>query len=304
MHSVDLAEEIDALVAGLEQGMVVEGLPMLVAVDPSRPASDIAKGTKGPGLTAGVVTPPLGLAITTQTCDLVRGCETRPYFTASPVVKLRDAPLSDATSGRSPRWAAVPARGPDCFVDLDINVTFDKAVLLGHPAVPGCVDQDDRSAFAKSLVRNSGRFPFPNDVQYSLKNLRAVFGKRANKNSAEGRAVDNLVEVRVQPHGRWDRVDLDITVMFVFREGWMVPVDDAPKGLMTAPSATPADVCAAIESEGALPSLVLQLVSFWAGDTPHGTVRSIAVDIYDEAELSVMHCRGSEVLDFDFLSVS
>jgi len=285
---------VDAVTASLRQGSVILGIPAISGFDDGGSVSAI--GTDAPH----------GMVIVSQTCDLVREEARRPDFKASLIRDLEGEPsLSDAQSQASPRWLPLPALGPTYFGDLDVVVTYSKGVLLlCSEIVEGCRSEDDERMLAECLRRNSGRFPFPDDVQRSLHRLRSLFRKRSGKNSAEGRAVDALLTVRVQPHHLWATSGLAVTVHFVFADEWLEASREATVGAPSKQLSDASSIAEAIEHVGPTPELLIRLARAWVGeDAPVGSVAAVDVDVHAESEFTYALLRRSEQLDFDFLSL-
>lgn len=71
-----------------------------------------------------------GLAIVTQTCDVVRNCEGREYAEVSPLVQIEPDWIQDIQKGRRPRYAYLPGLADrNLVVDLDRTMTVEKAVV-------------------------------------------------------------------------------------------------------------------------------------------------------------------------------
>ncbi len=287
-------QKIDALAQSLTQGTVVRGLPTVI----------VAIGSSGSPTAEGLHTDH-GIAIVTQTCDLVRSCAARPYFVGCPIVDLSDNNmLGDAQSKRSPRWAPLPKLGPNFFADLDVATTYQKSVLAhsGISHSDGLGSGPAARDFAACLARNVGRFPFPDDVQKALASLRNVFLKRASKNSPEGRAVDALSEVRVQPHGAWDSRPILVTVHFVFDDGWLDPTECRLEHAVADPSRAAATIATELERHNRCGVLAMALANAWLrGETDDDGIE-VDVDVHDSADLSFKLVEKTEALDFDFLS--
>ncbi len=154
------------------------------------------------------------LVVLSQTCDLVRTAKARPFVVAAPLVRLPSTDAVDAARGRRPRYIAVPGAGVDAFVDLDVVVTFEKAVLLRVMRGTGLRTDQERRRFGSGVARSFSRFAFPDDLTASvrpmIRHIRDIHGR----NSDQGRAYELLEEVRVTATPSWDADEVHVFVTF------------------------------------------------------------------------------------------
>jgi hypothetical protein len=73
---------------------------------------------------ATVTTETSGLVVLTQTCDLRRSADQRPFVDLAPLVTLEETVAKEAAQNMRPRYAPVPALGPRSFADLDVVLEF------------------------------------------------------------------------------------------------------------------------------------------------------------------------------------
>ena len=79
----------------------------------------------------------LGLGVVTQTCDLVRRCEDRPFVEVCPLVEVEDSTLHEIQRGRRPNYAFIPGVAERSLVaDLDRVMTVEKSVVETWDRVP------------------------------------------------------------------------------------------------------------------------------------------------------------------------
>lgn len=157
----------------------------------------------------------LGLVVVTQTCDIVRSCETRPYVEVSPLV-LRPNDLDNIRAGRRPNLAFIPGVAAHGLVaDLDRTMTVTKNVVAGWVRVQGCGTDDESRALATALRRKRGRFAFPDDFTEFCRPLQERLVQKHGKESPEGAALRRLREVRVQATPDWDASVVELMVWFI-----------------------------------------------------------------------------------------
>ena len=145
----------------------------------------------------------------------------------SPVVRLTGTELDNARAGRTPRYAPVPGLGAEAFVDLDRCTTIEKTLLAGLAKARGCPDDDSMRTFSRAVARQRERFAFPDEWERAATKLKDRMTKRADKNSAEGRCVDAISEIRASAVPRWDDPNgYAVTIDFIVRAESLGTVDD------------------------------------------------------------------------------
>ena len=138
-----------------------------------------------------------GLALVTQTCDIVRTCTERPFVAVSPLVEVDQAHLRTVRRGIHPRHAIVPAlRDHNLVVDLDRVMTVEKPLVAKWKRTPGCTTDAHARDFAQTLTRKHARFAFPDDFTSFIKKLRDRLAGKHDKATAEGRTLQALRAIR------------------------------------------------------------------------------------------------------------
>ncbi len=184
--------------------------------DPGTPLTPAAAGAEGDGvqmLTSEVE----GLAVLTQTCDVVRSCVERPYIEVAPVVRVEDdGLLGRVRRGQVPAWATVPALGADALaIHLDRVMTVEKSVVATWTRTSGCTNDVETRVFAQALARKRVRFAFPDDFTDLVAKLRGRLLGKHEKDSHEGRGLRALREIRVQATPDWEASQLALFFWFV-----------------------------------------------------------------------------------------
>lgn len=146
-----------------------------------------------------------GLVVLSQTCDIVRTCVQSHFVELCELVRIKDEKqLQEIQKGRRSRYAYLPELADKHLVaDLDRTVTAEKAVLAGWSRVEGCATDEERVAFAAALARKRHRFAFPNGFNTGLRKFRDNIKDKHGRDSSEGRLVDAIKEIRVQPDPGW-----------------------------------------------------------------------------------------------------
>lgn len=200
-----LVERIDAALRDWQQGDIARpglALHLARADAPTTPEASEAGGSEDE--VVAIVTEFDAVVVTSQTCDVVRSSQDRPFVKVSPLVRLDGDALAGAKARRRPRYAAVPGGGEDAFADLDRETTLEKAVLVGLDRTNGCLTNDDSRRFGSAVARHFGRYAFPDEVTRSLEPLRKRLSAKAGKvGSAQGRRFDEIVQIRAQIPRQW-----------------------------------------------------------------------------------------------------
>jgi hypothetical protein len=185
------------------------------AGDPAVPLTDAAAGTTESGLQA-LMSETLGLAVVTQTCDIVRACVSRPYVEVSPVVRVSATDLHAIRRGRRPAMATLPALlGNHLAIDLDRVMTVEKSVVASWKRTPGYTSDDEGRTLAQALARKRARFAFPDDFNRFSKKLQDRLTEKHEKSTDEGRGLRTLREIRVAASPDWTAPVVELMFWFV-----------------------------------------------------------------------------------------
>jgi hypothetical protein len=165
-----------------------------------------------------------GLVVVTQSCDVVRGCEDRPFVEVSPLVELDEDAFRDAERGRRLRYAVIPALADRRLVaDLDRTMTVEKSVVARWQRISGCPSDEQARRFASALARKRERFAFPDDFTMLAKKLTARLTDKHDRKSDEGNALRSLREIRVRAAPSWDAQAVELMFWFIQEDGVGLP---------------------------------------------------------------------------------
>ncbi len=157
-----------------------------------------------------------GLVALTQTCDIVRPAEKRPYMEFAPLVEVDAGRYADVARGASPAYAIVPAlRDSRLVADLDRAMTVHKDVVRTWNRTPGWTTDGEVRAFARALARKRARFAFPDDFVGLVSKLQERVQKKHGRASDEGEALRALDEIRVQATPSWDAPAVDLHFHYI-----------------------------------------------------------------------------------------
>ncbi len=208
--------DIDQALASWRQGDSVLGQHWFLGrADPSRPITDQSREDCDPE-TGNYESEVPGFSVLTQTCDLVRRCDHRPFVEIAPLTHLDEEEWRSVVRGRQPRFACVPALAHRRLaVDLDRVMTVEKAVVATWERVPGWSTDDEARSFALALARKRARAALPNDFVEVARPLQGRIVERHDKQSEEGQALRSLREIRVRAAPSWEAADVEIDLLFI-----------------------------------------------------------------------------------------
>ncbi|WP_227984530.1 hypothetical protein [Nocardia spumae] len=177
---------------------------------------------------------PDGVALISQTCDIVQ--TTRTYVQVAKVVRIDGNNARLARKGKMPRFAHLPAIGDDMFADLEIVATVAKSAIAGRSGKRGVGPDEEVRDFSEAVARKFGRFAFPDEVGPWISKLENVAYKSAgNENSAMGRILDDIRELRIEAGNGWGEAPYELTLLLVVNPG-VIPVYEDHE-LPTVPTA-------------------------------------------------------------------
>ena len=157
-----------------------------------------------------------GFAVLTQTCDLVRRCDARPFVHVSPLVEVDAERLDEIRRGHRPNYAFIPGTARHRLVaDLDRVMTVEKAVIADWTRCDGARNDADERRLRLALMRNRGRAAFPDDFSKLTANLQRRMSKKHDAHSAEGCALRALREIRVRAAPSWLADQVEIAFWFI-----------------------------------------------------------------------------------------
>ncbi|HZA49953.1 MAG TPA: hypothetical protein VE549_04380 [Myxococcaceae bacterium] len=159
-----------------------------------------------------------GVAVITQTCDIVRTCAERAYVHVAPVQGVSEEEAVQVERGHHPQFVRIPAL-PRLVADLDRITTVEKAVIAGWDRSPGCLTDAEGRAFARALARKDSRFAFPDDFGAAVAGMRARVLEKHDRDSPEGAALrDHLLEIRVTADPEWNSEAVSVFLTFVRKD--------------------------------------------------------------------------------------
>ena len=201
------------------------GLEFLHFADLSRPHSPAstqvveALARDGEAIEAGpmpVLDAVRGVVMLSQTCDVVRGCRSRPFVEVTPLIEVPGRWVEEIRRLKRPAFAYVPATvGERLVADLDRTMTVEKAVVAGWTRISGWETDDDLRDFARALARKRSRFAFPDDFVVAARSLQERLTDKHNRQTDEGAHLRALREIRVRAAPSWDDGEVHLSWWFI-----------------------------------------------------------------------------------------
>lgn len=157
-----------------------------------------------------------GLVMLSQTCDIVRSYQQRPFLEVAPLVPVNATMLEETRRLKRSRYAYVPAMaGRLLVVDLDRTMTIEKALARRWTRIEGCRTDAERRDFALALSRKRSRFAFPDDFQEVTIGFLGHLAEKASKQTDEGAHIRALSEIRVRAAPSWDAREVYLNFWFI-----------------------------------------------------------------------------------------
>jgi hypothetical protein len=274
---VSLVARVNERTEQIRQGDVIEVGATTWLASASAPLTNESAQAEGSDFIC-IVAESDRLVVVSQTCDVVRDCVQRPFVLLARVVTLQEPVASEARRGHRPRFVPLPGLGADSFADLDLLITVEKSVFLDIEATRALPDTPAQRRFGIAAGRVFSRFAFPDDLQVALRGLVARIRAKHAKNSAEGRALAALQDIRITGSPSWDADAIDVFITF------------APGSRAEANAVMSDDDWD-------------ELVDGWLRQAePFGVIRAVDGAMIPLDELSALEYVESDALDLDHLS--
>ncbi len=157
-----------------------------------------------------------GLCVVSQSCDILRECQQRPYIEVSPLVKVPPEILQEVKKGARSNYGFIPQlEKQETVIDLDRVMTIEKSCLIEIERQQGCNSDQERRNLSKILARKRARFAFPDDFNNSINKLIKRIKKKHGKNSNDGEELRSLREIRVTAYPSWQETPAEVHISFI-----------------------------------------------------------------------------------------
>ncbi len=254
--------------------------------------------------------------ITTQTCDIVRSHEFRPYFEVSPIEISSDQDLiGRARSHKTIQHAHVPWYNASAIADLDRTMTIEKTALGMLAKVSRPPSKDELKKLQATIARRYSRFAFPNEFVEALDKFRQKLASKHAKQTPEGELLRSVSQIRVMADPGWDAVEYEVTFYFIVSRDVLPALPDSVETSsklieciswfeeMNPDSLEIARRLEVVSDAQARGYLWGQLVARWMSlvDTS-GSLTSALAEVTPEDEFTMREYWTTEALDLDYLS--
>ena len=165
---------------------------------------------------AGIDDVVVGLAVASQTCDIVRMQADRRFVIMCPLVERDEKVATDIARGRRPSLFRIDGAPEHVFADISRMMSVDKNVLARWPREDGFSSEEDRNRFGAALERKFGRFAFPDEFENAVKNFRErVWSRHGRTGSDPGKVYRSLEQIRFAARPDWNIRPARITVIAI-----------------------------------------------------------------------------------------
>jgi hypothetical protein len=184
----------------------------------------------GPGQRQEVLDTPVGVAVLSQTCDVVQVSKTR-CLVAPVVPGPSDAAFSTARRGQKPLHLYLEsdsAEPTQCIADMEHAASILKSSLIGLQIVARYVDHSNGRTARKvgwRVGRAFSRFPFPDEVYPAFSKLRRQAQTKAGSPGNFGQVLELLEDLRVSAD-QWSSPGRNLKLYVVVAEEWLIAPDD------------------------------------------------------------------------------
>lgn len=138
-----------------------------------------------------------GVVVLSQSCDIIREVEARPYVQVAALVPATIAELQRAVNKEVPSRIHLNCLlDKELLIDLDVIATVHKSVVATWSRTQGCLDDHERRRVAAGFARHRQRFAFPDKFNDLITPVRSWIEKKRNKQSVQGNFVRALHEIR------------------------------------------------------------------------------------------------------------
>lgn len=152
-----------------------------------------------------------GFVLLTQTCDVVRDCEKRPFVEVAPLVELKTHEVEEVRRLKRPAYAYIPSVANDLLVaDLERTMTVEKSIVAQWERISGWETDEEIRDFVQAISRKRSRFAFPDDFVHVMQPFQRHLTKQHGKQSEEGAHLKALREIRIRAAPSWSHDEVEI----------------------------------------------------------------------------------------------
>jgi hypothetical protein len=296
-----LSETVVQRMSEFQQGDLLPGITEIVVQTSSGPT---------------VVRTPAGVVILSQTCEIVRA--QRLFVHVAPRERPEGNAPSLARKGRMPRYVHLPRLGDNDFVELDRVFSIHKNVVAATDRMPTVQGHREAAIFGQAIGRYFSRFAYPDEVGEYLEPLaKHIMEKAAKPNSAEGKLIGEVVQLRLRSVNGWENAPYDLelvvivnpTALPLFPGDEPAPFDEELNAWIYDGDTvlrTSHEIASKLKNEND----PVKRYALWQaiGDAwltrcaPHASIADMTASIISADEFTFTMLDMSELLDLDYLS--
>lgn len=254
------------------------------------------------------------VVLLTQTCDLQFTTEQEFRCLVAPVVRSSENIAYQALRGRLPGFVGLPWLDGRSMADLSRITPIERSLLIDKLSLGRPRDPKERLHFAETVSRYMIRPALSDAINEVLKPFLIRIRDRHDRNSAEGRCMYKVWDLRLEAAPDLDAPEPALTVLMVIEEEDLpslpdgVSVNDANVDALVRQG--PAAAAAAVEAAGdpvARREAWFALAECWiqpavAAATTADGVDTVEVVVLNGEELTYARSRNAPPLDLKFLS--
>jgi hypothetical protein len=253
-----------------------------------------------------------GMVLLTQTCDLVRPPEERPFVLIAPLVYKPESEAKGTRHGHRPQFAWVPAAGDSAFADLDRVVAYDKVFASKLDWQRGFRTTEEADIFAQTVGRKFSRFAFTDEFHESVEPfLDRVREKHGSLTKPEGEFFAKVRQIRVEAD--WSAEEIEATLIFILDPNDLpaIPEKDVlepPEDLVRwyGGGRRPDEIASRLantDDEGARLYLWNRLADVWVGlCVARYPLTQLTAEVVTSEDMSLQRYWKTQRLDLDYLS--
>ncbi len=139
-----------------------------------------------------------GVVVLSQSCDIIKDVELRPYIQVAGLVPATDGEIAKAIRMETPSRIHLNCLASrNLLIDLDVTATVHKAVVATWQRTTGCDSDEERRRIAAGFSRHRQRFAFPDSFNDQIRPVRRWIESKRSKASTLGNFVRAICEIRV-----------------------------------------------------------------------------------------------------------
>lgn len=173
---------------------------------------------------------PYGVAVISQTCDIVQKSKKR--VCVAPIIDVDDKDILAAKKGRRPLYLYLHDQydeDKELVADLEYMTSIPKQSIVGQKIIARAVQHSSGKAaamFADRLGRVFTRFPYPDEIPPVFKKFQKHIRSKSDKKSDIAIVLSYVADIRIGAQ-QWENPPYDLTVIFIVKSEFICQSEDA-----------------------------------------------------------------------------